>query len=82
MEDGPPKPSGAPVDLSLQKLNAKHAWMLGDTKDDIEAARSARVLPIGIIAPKASIGPTSELLLHAGASVVLNKWTEIMELLP
>ena len=82
MEDGPPKPSGVPVELSLQKLNVKHAWMLGDTKDDIEAARSARVLPIGIIAPKASIGPTSELLLHAGASVVLNKWTEIMELLP
>lgn len=50
-EDAPLKPNPAPIRLALQRLAVEHAWMVGDTRDDIEAARSAEVLPIGVAAP-------------------------------
>lgn len=50
-EDAAMKPDPAPVRLAMERLGVKHAWMLGDTVDDIAAARGAGVLPIGVIAP-------------------------------
>lgn len=45
-EDAPFKPSPEPVVLALQQLGATRAWMVGDTVDDVEAARGAGVVPI------------------------------------
>ena len=79
MEDAPLKPDPTPVSLGLEQLGVERAWMLGDTPDDIVAARAADVLPLGITAP----GDTStERLLCAGASRVLNNIEELLELLP
>jgi len=47
-EDAALKPDPAPVQLALGQLGVSSAWMLGDTVDDLVAARRAGVLPIGI----------------------------------
>lgn len=52
-----PKPDGAPVVKAMELLGARTAWMLGDTPDDMRAARAAcragerAVVPIGVLAP-------------------------------
>lgn len=47
-EDAPSKPDPAPVRLALERLGVRRAWMLGDTVDDLKAARSAGVVPIAV----------------------------------
>lgn len=49
-EDAPAKPSPAPVELALAGLGVTRAWMLGDTRDDIVAARQAGVIPLAVVA--------------------------------
>jgi HAD superfamily hydrolase (TIGR01549 family) len=49
-EDAALKPDPAPVQLALQRLAVRTAWMLGDTVDDVRAAQGALVLPIGVLA--------------------------------
>jgi HAD superfamily hydrolase (TIGR01549 family) len=51
MEDAPPKPNPAPVLLAMERLGVSTAWMVGDTPDDLRAARAAGVLPIAVTAP-------------------------------
>ena len=48
LEDAPSKPDPAPVQLALSRLGIARAWMFGDTPNDMRAARSASVLPLGI----------------------------------
>ena len=50
-EDGPLKPDPAPVRIALERLEARTAWMLGDTPDDLRAAAGAGVVPVGIVPP-------------------------------
>ncbi|MGB8360361.1 MAG: HAD-IA family hydrolase, partial [Acidimicrobiia bacterium] len=50
-DDAALKPDPAPVRLAMQRLGVRHAWMVGDTVDDIEAARGAGAVPVGVIAP-------------------------------
>lgn len=79
MEDGPAKPDPAPVVAALSALGVERAWMVGDTVDDVRAARAAGVLPFGILAP----GDTDDLtLLRAGAARVLPSLDTWLELLP
>ena len=80
MEDGPAKPAPDVVCLAMQRLGARRAWMVGDTVDDIRAARAAGVVPIGIVPPGDAPGESSAGLLRAGASRVLARIDEIMEL--
>lgn len=80
LEDGPSKPDPAPVLRALDALAVERAWMVGDTPDDISAARSAGVLPIGVMAPG-----DDEALVRRGlenASRVLRSVHEIQEILP
>jgi histidinol-phosphate aminotransferase len=82
MEDAASKPDPAPVRLALRRLGVAHAWMIGDTPDDVRAARAAGVLPLGILGPDdagAAMGPA---LLHAGAARILNTLSELEGLLP
>jgi histidinol-phosphate aminotransferase len=67
-EDAPFKPDPAPVRLAMSRLAVDHAWLVGDTPDDIAAAKSAGVLPIGIGV--------------SGAARTLDRTTDIEELLP
>jgi phosphoglycolate phosphatase len=81
-EDAPLKPDPAPVRAALERLGVRRAWMLGDTRDDLEAARGAGVLPIGVVA--AGMDPTHTRLdlERAGAACVLERVNDLEELLP
>ena len=80
LEDGPSKPDPEPVLRALDALAVERAWMLGDTPDDISAARSAGVLPIGVTAPADDPRLARKGLEHA--SRVLRSVNEIQEILP
>lgn len=80
MEDAPLKPDPASVRLALERLGVSSAWMLGDTRDDVEAARAAGVVPIGVVAPGDDPVRTRAALGHAAR--VLDRVTDLEELLP
>jgi histidinol-phosphate aminotransferase len=82
MEDAPAKPDPAPIRLALERLGIDHAWMVGDTPDDIRAARSAGVLPIGIVAPGDAPSMAKQALSDAGAAKILTSIDELTEVLP
>jgi histidinol-phosphate aminotransferase len=82
MEDGPLKPDPAPVITCKALLAVTRAWMIGDTVDDVTAARDAGVVPLGVVAPDDSLERLSPELLAAGAARVLARTTDLAELLP
>ena len=70
-EDAALKPDPGPVILAMERLGVESAWFIGDTPDDVEAARSAGALPIGVIAPGAdpertvrTLSRTARVLAH------------------
>jgi phosphoglycolate phosphatase-like HAD superfamily hydrolase len=82
MNDGPVKPDPGPIQLACKKLNITRAWMVGDTPDDMRSARSAGVLPIGVVAPADDPQIAASALTRAGAGRVIANISEIEELLP
>jgi histidinol-phosphate aminotransferase len=81
MEDAPLKPDPAPVRLALERLGLRRAWLLGDTPDDLAAARAAGVLPLGVIPPGA--GATRRAALDAaGAARIIQRIEDLEEELP
>lgn len=83
LEDTPKgKPDPAPVRLALERLGLSAAWMVGDTPDDARAARTAGVVPVGILPP----GETSDIaraaLLEAGAGRIIPSLDQLLEVLP
>lgn len=70
LEDAPNKPLPDPLHRALRELQVDRAWMIGDTVDDIAAARAAGCLPIGFCAP-------AEALLRAGAALVLDSLSAV-----
>lgn len=82
MHDAPRKPDPAPVLLALERLGAERAWMIGDTPDDVRAARAAGVVPVGIVAPGEEPRGAAQALAAAGAGRVLGRLQELEELLP
>ena len=79
LEDAPLKPDPRPVRLALKQLGIERAWMIGDTPDDLAAARRAGVLPLGVVAPgDGDPGALSK----AGAAKVLSNLDELQELMP
>ncbi|MDZ4754441.1 MAG: aminotransferase class I/II-fold pyridoxal phosphate-dependent enzyme [Phycisphaerae bacterium] len=81
MEDAAAKPSPAPVRLALDLLDVRSAWLIGDTPDDIVAARGAAVVPLGIPAP-GDTGDAAITLTSAGAAIVLTSLAQLETLLP
>lgn len=69
LEDAPLKPDPAPVRLALLRLGVRRAWMLGDTPDDLRAARAAAVLPLGVALGSEDLDAA---LTAAGAAAVLH----------
>jgi len=82
MEDATAKPDPEPVTLALRQLGVEYAWMIGDTPDDIVAAREAGVLPLGLTAPGDERRTASIALNDAGATQVLTNIEALEELLP
>ncbi|HSK11318.1 MAG TPA: TIGR01548 family HAD-type hydrolase [Vicinamibacterales bacterium] len=81
MEDAPGKPDPAPVALALERLGVERAWLVGDTPDDVTAARAAGVVPIGVVAPGHPPDPMRRALTEAGAGRVLGNLAELEGLL-
>jgi histidinol-phosphate aminotransferase len=83
MEDAPAKPDPAPLRLALERLGAKRAWMIGDTPDDMRAARGAGVVPVGFLgALAAAERPAArEALLSSGAARALVDLDSTLELI-
>jgi histidinol-phosphate aminotransferase len=79
-DDAPLKPDPAPVRKALEIMGVSRAWMLGDTPDDLAAARGAGVVPIGVIAPGDDLERARERLRPAAR--VLDKTTDLEEMLP
>ncbi|HEX2839116.1 MAG TPA: aminotransferase class I/II-fold pyridoxal phosphate-dependent enzyme [Phycisphaerales bacterium] len=82
MEDGPAKPSPATVRRALELLAVDAAWMIGDTPDDVVAARKAGVVPIGIAPPGDASGETTTAMERAGAARMLGSLNELEGMLP
>ncbi len=76
MGDTAGKPSPEPVQRALATLGATRAWLIGDTPDDVRAARSAGVVPIGF----SGAGGQAEVLLAAGAARVIDDLTQLEDL--
>jgi HAD superfamily hydrolase (TIGR01548 family) len=81
MEDQPGKPDPHPVRVALERLGVEHAWMLGDTPDDLNAARAAGVLPIGCRAP-GDAAVADDALRRSGGARILSTVHELEEVLP
>ena len=81
MEDAPSKPDPAPVRLAMEQLGVRRAWMVGDTPDDLRAARAAGALPVGVPAPGDDAGTARAVLLGAGAAFVLDTPDDLEEVL-
>jgi len=79
MEDAELKPSPMPVRLALERLGVTRAWMLGDTPDDLVAARAAGVMPVGVAPPGELLESATITLIEAGAACVLEKTGQLME---
>jgi histidinol-phosphate aminotransferase len=79
-DDAPLKPDPAPVALALKTLGVRRAWMLGDTPDDIDAARSAGVVPIGVVAPGDDPGRARQSLRNSAR--VLDNTNDLEGMLP
>jgi histidinol-phosphate aminotransferase len=82
MEDGPAKPDPAPVRTALERLGVRRAWMIGDTPDDMQAARAAGVIPIGVLAPSDRTEEMSTRLIETGGARILGSLEELKEILP
>lgn len=80
-EDAPLKPDPAPVSTALARLGVRRAWMLGDTPDDLVAARGAGVVPLGVVAPGTEAAAERATLAGAGAARVLDRTTDLTTLL-
>lgn len=82
MEDAAAKPDPEPVRLALARLGVRAAWMIGDTPDDVLAARGAGVVPLGILAPDPADAVPAEALRRAGCVRVLDSLSDLRSLLP
>jgi len=82
MEDAGAKPSAAPVRLALERLGVGRAWMVGDTPDDMESARLAGVVPVGVVAPGEDGDASRGAIERAGAARVARGLDEVLGMLP
>ncbi len=83
MEDYPAdkgKPDAYPIRLAMKKLSKAQAVYVGDSVDDIIAAKRAGVRAVGCLPPGAQNGKLAKLLLERGAEKIIQNVTEICSL--
>ena len=66
-EDAPLKPSPRGIRSAMETLRAGRAWFIGDTVDDVMAAKAAGLVPIGVSVDDAG----DSILFGAGAARVV-----------
>jgi len=80
--DEPTPPDPVRAQRTLELLEGRPAWLVSDTPEAIRAARSAAVLPLGIVAAGGDPSVERPALEKAGAARILDSLDEITELLP
>lgn len=82
MEDTPKgKPDPAGIIMALNHLNVKEAIYLGDTVDDMKAAKAAKIIPVGVLNGNETNDQQLKSLVQNGARVVLKNINDIMEMM-
>lgn len=66
------KPNPFSINLALKQLGSRQAVYVGDSVDDIKAARNAKIESIGVLPPYVSSDSLKQLLTENGAKTVLN----------
>jgi len=85
MDDLPPgkgKPDPQGILLALSRLGSERGYYVGDSVDDMRAARGAGLVPIGVVRPSDGRSGTEALLISAGASRIvpdINRIKEVLE---
>jgi len=79
LEDARVKPDPEGVQLAIQRLGVRAPWMVGDTPDDLIAARGANAVPVGIAPPELKAMRLA--LINAGARIVLTNVNELKSIL-
>lgn len=74
-----PSPEGLLRIMGL--YNNKRAYYLGDTIDDMKAAKSANIIPVGILPPQDKSTDLRDILIKNGADRVLGSINQISEIL-
>ncbi len=80
MEDYPPeksKPDPYPIQLALEKLGTQDAVYVGDSVDDIVAAKRAGLRVFGCVPPGVAKAQLAEKLQKRGADLVIDSISEI-----
>ncbi len=77
MGETAPKPSAEPVLAAASALGVSRVWMLGDTPDDIVAAREAGAVPLGVTWGAAVPGRAAVALRRAGAVRIARQVEEV-----
>ena len=67
--------------MALKQLCTYDAFYVGDSVDDMMAARKANVIPIGVISDAIGYEKQKDLLLNNGAQWVLGDIDDILEVL-
>lgn len=80
-EDAPLGPKSVLVQRALEKVHREHAWLVGDTPDDLVAAREARVVPIGFAPAGAEHDAARAALQAGGAARILDDFEQLEALL-
>ncbi len=84
MDDLPPgmgKPNPEGIRLALSRLGSAEGYYVGDTVDDMQAARRAGLVAIGVVRPSDRRPGTEALLISAGASRIVPDINRIKEVL-
>lgn len=74
------KPDPYGITLALKELKTREGFYIGDTVDDMIAAREANVAPIGVSVGQKD-GKQRDILLDSGAQKVLHNINNLMEVL-
>ena len=60
----------------------KDIYYFGDMVDDMQAAKAAKMIPIGVLPPQDNSRNMKELLAKNGAKAIINSINEINEVMP
>jgi HAD superfamily phosphatase len=76
------KPDPYGISLAMQYLSVSSAYYIGDTVDDMAAAKGAGAIPLGVISPGSDPKIQKDMLLRHGAARVLPSVNDIVEVIP
>jgi HAD superfamily hydrolase (TIGR01548 family) len=79
--DGKFKPHPFGIELAMAKLPGLKTYYIGDTVDDMIAAKEANAIPIGVINRAGRKNTLKKLLMDHGAVFVLDDINKILEVL-